>query len=41
MKNSIWVVKSAEVDADFESVEKIAKKSMRKKTEKVLEKKSF
>jgi hypothetical protein len=30
-KKAIWVVKNAEFDADFESIEKVSKKLMRKK----------
>jgi hypothetical protein len=33
-KNAIWVSKNAEFDADFESVEKVAKNLMRKKLSK-------
>ncbi len=30
LKNAIWIKKNAEFDADFESVEKVAKKSCKK-----------
>ncbi len=33
-KNAIWVTKFAEFDADFESVEKVAKNLVRKKLSK-------
>jgi hypothetical protein len=29
-KNAIWVTKNAEFDADFESIEKVEKNSIRK-----------
>jgi hypothetical protein len=42
LQNANWVSKNAELDADFESVEKVAKNSCKKViNEKVTEKSSF